>query len=143
VLFPLDEEQAREQLRVLARCEVQGVAICLINAYVDHSHEERLRELVREELGDVPCSISSEVSPLAKEYARASTTLIDTFMEADLQRLLRQARPWDRGARLRGQLNFADCAATLVRPSGQWSSRFGSSSRVRPRGPWPARTSAR
>src|SRR5438874_12461711 len=47
VLIPLDEEQAREQLRVLKRCDVQGVAVCLINGYVNHRHEERLRELVQ------------------------------------------------------------------------------------------------
>ena len=46
-----------------------------------HAHEERLRELTREVLGDVPVSISSETSPLAKEYARASTTVVDVFMK--------------------------------------------------------------
>src|SRR3954447_7824284 len=81
VLFDLDEAQAREQLAVLARCEVEGVAICLINAYVNAAHEQRLRELVRDVLGDIPCSISSEVSPLAKEYPRASTTVIDAQMK--------------------------------------------------------------
>src|SRR5204862_2094325 len=72
VLLPLDEEQAREQLAVLKHCEVKGVAICLLNAYVNPQHEIRLRELVKEVLGDdITCSISSETSPLAKEYARA------------------------------------------------------------------------
>ena len=67
---------------MLKRCDVRGVAICLLNAYVDARHELRLRELVHEELGpDVECSISSDVSPLAKEYARASTTVIDVFMK--------------------------------------------------------------
>jgi len=75
-LRALDEGQARGQLAVLERCEVQGVAICLLNAYVNDAHERRLRELVREVLGDeVAVSISSETSPLAKEYARASTTV--------------------------------------------------------------------
>jgi N-methylhydantoinase A len=81
VYIALDEAQTREELRVLAKCEVQGIAICLLNAYVNPAHEQRLRELVAEELGDIPCSISSEVSPLAKEYARASTTLVDVFMK--------------------------------------------------------------
>src|SRR5689334_17836002 len=81
VLFELDETQARAELETLRKCGVTGVAICLINAYVNDAHEVRLRELVREVLGDVACSISSEVSPLAKEYARASTTLIDTLMK--------------------------------------------------------------
>ena len=78
---PLDEEQARAQLEVLKRCDIEGVAICLINAYVNPQHEQRLRALAEEVLGDVPISISSEVSPLAKEYARASTTVVDVLMK--------------------------------------------------------------
>ncbi len=57
------------------------MAICLLNSYVNRSHEERLRELTLEVLGDVPVSISAETSPLAKEYARASTTVIDVMMK--------------------------------------------------------------
>src|SRR5690606_32822116 len=82
VFRPLDEDQARAELELLKRCDVEGVAICLINAYVDDAHERRLRELAREVLGDdVAISISSEVSPLAKEYARSSTTVIDVLMK--------------------------------------------------------------
>ncbi len=114
VFTALDETQAREELRVLARCQVQGVAICLINAYVNPAHEQRLRGLVLEELGPVPCSISSEVSPLAKEYARASTTLIDVFMKFIYQAYTQQLDEGLRGLGFKGQLNFADCAATLV-----------------------------
>lgn len=114
VLFALDEEQARAELSVLRRCDVTGVAVCLINAYVNPAHEQRLRELVREVLGDVPCSISSDVSPLAKEYARASTTVVDAMMKliyADYTAKLERGLA-DIG--FTGQLNFADCAATLV-----------------------------
>ena len=75
--LPLDEEQARGELEVLKHCSVEGVAICLLNAYVDPVHELRLRELAHDLLGDeVAVSISSETSPLAKEYARASTTVV-------------------------------------------------------------------
>ena len=67
---------------MLKRCEVEGVAICLLNAYVDPAHEQRLRELVaRGARRRVAVSISSETSPLAKEYARASTTVVDVFMK--------------------------------------------------------------
>src|SRR4051794_34307461 len=59
-LIELDEAQARHQLEVLKRCNVEGVSICLINAYVNPAHEERLRELAFEVLGDdVAVSISS------------------------------------------------------------------------------------
>lgn len=118
VLFELDEDQARQELEVLGRCRVTGVAICLINAYVNHAHEVRLRELVREVLGDVACSISSDVSPLAKEYARASTTVIDTFMKIIYTDYTARLEKGLTDLGFTGQLNFADCAATLV-PSGR------------------------
>jgi N-methylhydantoinase A len=113
-LFDLDEEQARDQLSVLGRCGVQGIAICLLNSYLNPKHELRLRELVREELGDIACSVSSEVSPLAKEYPRSSTTVVDTLLKiiyGDYTRLLSGGL---RDVGFRGGLNFADSAATLV-----------------------------
>ncbi|MER6667214.1 hydantoinase/oxoprolinase family protein [Amycolatopsis japonica] len=114
VLFALDEAQARAELEVLRRCGVTGVAICLINAYVNPAHELRLRELVREVVGDVPCSISSEVSPLAKEYARASTTVVDTLMKIIYSDYTAKLEKGLADLGFTGQLNFADCAATLV-----------------------------
>src|SRR4051794_1164660 len=115
VLIDLDEAHAREQLDVLKRCNVEGVAICLINSYVNHEHEARLRELVGEVLGDdVACSISAEVSPLAKEYPRASTTVVDVFMKLIYSAYSdRLAQGLDELG-FPGHLNFADCAAQLV-----------------------------
>jgi len=115
VLIPLDEDQTRAELQVLRRCGVEGVAICLINAYVNDHHEERLRQLVLEELGDVPVSISSEVSPLAKEFARASTTVVDVFMRLIYGDYTRRLDAGLRDLNFTGDLNFADCAAQLVR----------------------------
>jgi N-methylhydantoinase A len=114
VLLALDEEQARRELRILRRCGVEGVAICLLNAYVDGGHERRLRQLVVEELGELPCSISSEVSPLAKEYARASTTVVDTVMKAKYGEYTERLDKGLRSLGFGGRLNFADCSARLL-----------------------------
>ncbi|KWF68702.1 hydantoinase/oxoprolinase family protein [Burkholderia pseudomultivorans] len=114
VLFPLDEAQAREELEVLKRCGVTGVSICLLNSYLNPAHEIRLKALVREVLGDVACSISSEVSPLAREYPRASTTVIDTFMKIIYADYTGRLENGLKAAGFGGELNFADCAATLV-----------------------------
>jgi N-methylhydantoinase A len=114
VMTPLDEAQARRQLAVLSRCNVEGVAICLLNAYVNPDHEQRLRELVREVLGEIPVSISSETSPLAKEYARASTTVIDVFMKGIFGEYAHELDAELRALGFTGDLNFADCAATLL-----------------------------
>ncbi|MBO9578563.1 MAG: hydantoinase/oxoprolinase family protein [Microbacteriaceae bacterium] len=113
-LFPLDEAQARHELEILGRMDVQGVAICLINAYVDPEHELRLRELVHEVLPDAVVSISSQTSPLAKEYERASTTVIDVIMKLLFDDYAKQLDRELGALGFDGQLNFADCAANLL-----------------------------
>lgn len=117
IFTPLDEAQARQQLAVLKKCNVQGVAICLLHAYTNNVHELRLRELVREVLGDIPCSVSSDISPLAKEYARGSTTLIDVFMKIIYEAYTTRLDDGLRALGFDGQLNFADCTANLI-PAG-------------------------
>jgi N-methylhydantoinase A len=118
VLIELDEDQAREQLAVLRRSDeggtVEGVAICLLNAYINGDHERRLRQIVQEELGDVPVSISCEVSPLAKEYARASTTVIDVLMKKIYTAYTGRLEAGLADLGFKGGLNFADCSAALV-----------------------------
>ena len=114
VLIPLDEAQARHELGVLKRCNVQGVAICLLHAYADDAHERRMRELVREELGEVPCSISSEVSPLAKEYYRAATTLIDVLMKVMYGEYTGRLSEGLAAIGFAGTFNYSDCRANLL-----------------------------
>jgi len=115
VLIPLDEAQARAELTLLKRCGVQGLAICLLNSYINPAHEQRLLALAREVLGpDVALSASFEVGPRAKEYARASTTVIDVMMKLIYGQY---AQALDAGLRrdgFKGELNFADCTAALM-----------------------------
>lgn len=114
VLIEFDEQQVRDELEILATCGVQGVAICLLHSYVNDAHETRLRDLVHEVLGDIPVSISSEVSPLAKEYPRASTTLIDVFMKFIYTDYTNELESGLEKIGFKGDLNFADGAAQLV-----------------------------
>jgi N-methylhydantoinase A len=115
VVIALDEEQARRQIQVLGRCNVEGVAICLLNAYVSGEHEERLAEIVREELGDeLPVAVSSRVSPLAREYQRTSTTVIDAIMGITYGDYSKRLDLGLRELGFEGQWNYADCAAMLA-----------------------------
>jgi N-methylhydantoinase A len=114
VMTELDEDDARRQLAVLKRCGVEGLAICLLNSYVNRGHEERLRELALDVLGEVAVSISAETSPLAKEYSRASTTVIDVMMKLMFTGYAGELDEELRALGFSGELNFADCAATLI-----------------------------
>ncbi|MGP1275264.1 MAG: hydantoinase B/oxoprolinase family protein, partial [Caulobacterales bacterium] len=58
--------------------------IALINSYVNDAHEKQVETLARE-AGFVHVSRSSEVSPLIRLIPRASTSVIDAYLEPVLQ----------------------------------------------------------
>ncbi|MGI9625064.1 MAG: hydantoinase/oxoprolinase family protein [Acidimicrobiales bacterium] len=114
VFIALDEDEAREQIRVLGRCNVEGVAIGLLNSYVNPVHEHRLAELVEEELGSVAVSVSSVVSPVAREYGRFVTTVIDVVMQLLYGNYTERLESGLDDLGFTGQFNYADCRAMLM-----------------------------
>ena len=58
----------------------ESVAICLLFAHRDPTHERQIAELVRRELPQVHVSASHEVLPRFREYERCSTTVIDAYL---------------------------------------------------------------
>jgi N-methylhydantoinase A len=115
ILVPFDAGQAREQLELLKRCDVKGVAICLLNSFVNPAHEHELARLAVEVLGpDVAISMSCEVGPRAKEFPRASTTVIDVLMKLIYGDYAQKLWTGLETAGFKGHLNFADCTASLI-----------------------------
>jgi N-methylhydantoinase A len=57
----------------LAAANLESVAICFLNSYVNHVNEQLVADHVRDELG-IPVCISGEVSPQIREYPRMVTT---------------------------------------------------------------------
>ncbi len=74
VITPLREDSARAALRRLCADGIEALAICTLWSTRNPAHENRLRELAREELPEAYISVSHEVSPAVGEYARMSTT---------------------------------------------------------------------
>ena len=88
VVLELDEGSVREAAAVLRREEVASVAVCLLHAYVNPAHEQRVGAILGEELPGVPVSLSSEVAPEFREYLRASTTVINAAIRPVVGRYL-------------------------------------------------------
>ena len=63
VLTPLNEEQARQMARIFKRRGVESVAVSFINSYMNSTHEQRMKEILKEELPGVMVTVSSEVLP--------------------------------------------------------------------------------
>lgn len=80
VVTPLQEDEARAVARLLRRRGIQTVGVCFLNAYVNPAHEERMKQILQEELPGVPVTISSEILPEIFEFERASTTAINAVL---------------------------------------------------------------
>src|SRR3954449_2100955 len=130
---PLDEQQVRELCRRIRESGAEAVALCLLFSYVRTDHEERVKEIVSEELADLPISISSEVAPIWREYERSSTTIADAYLRplfrryvASLDGALRTSgmtREWtlmksNGGAMLSGAAADAPIQTVMSGPAG-------------------------
>ena len=88
VLRPLEDDSVRAAAAILRREEVESVAVCLLHAYVNPEHEQRVGAILAEELPGVPVSLSAEVAPEFREYLRASTTVINAVIRPVVERYL-------------------------------------------------------
>ena len=80
VITSLNEDDVREACRVFRRNNTAAVAVCTLFSFLNDSHEQRIREIVEEELPDAFISISSEVLPQIREYERSSTTVANAYV---------------------------------------------------------------
>ncbi|WP_243263864.1 hydantoinase/oxoprolinase family protein [Sulfitobacter dubius] len=79
---PLNEDAVRELAeKIRQNGTIEAIAICTLFSYVDAKHEQRIRDILAEELPDMPLSISYDVLPKWKEYDRASTTIADAYLK--------------------------------------------------------------
>lgn len=77
---PLDEEAVRDCCRRLQKQGVESVAISLLFSFVNPAHEQRVAEIVAEEMPSVHLSVSHQVLPRAPEYDRTSTTIVNAYV---------------------------------------------------------------
>jgi N-methylhydantoinase A len=62
------------------------VAVCCLFSYLRADHEQAIAEFVRSVRPDAVISLSHEVSPVWREYERASTTVTDAFIKPVVDR---------------------------------------------------------
>ena len=80
VVTELDEDGLREVARILAKRQVETVAVCFVNAYANDANERRAAELLAEALPDVRISTSASVLPELFEHERFSTTVANAVL---------------------------------------------------------------
>lgn len=78
VVVALDEEDVRGVVHEILGQGVAAIAVSLLWSFRNDSHERRIREIVEEIAPGTFVSLSSEVSPRIREFARSATTIMST-----------------------------------------------------------------
>lgn len=80
IIRELDEESVRNACHICKKENVKSIAVCFLFSFLNPSHEQRVKEIIKEELPDVFVSLSSDVSPQIREYERTTTTVINAYI---------------------------------------------------------------
>ncbi len=81
VLSRLDTSAIDGLLSQIKQSDATAVAICLLHSYANDEHEVQLRKLLQQHLPDIPISLSSDVSPEAREFDRLCTTIANAYIQ--------------------------------------------------------------
>ena len=74
ILVPLSEEALAEAVGIATASNAEAIAVCLLHAYANSTHEERVGEALR--ATGLPLALSHRVNPEAREYERTATTVL-------------------------------------------------------------------
>lgn len=74
--------------RMIAETGVESIAVCLLHAYANPTHERIVGEVIAERHPNVRVVLSSDVCPVHREFERASTTVINAYLQPTVDRYL-------------------------------------------------------
>jgi N-methylhydantoinase A len=80
VLVPLDLDSLEPALTTFRAEGVESVAVCLLHAWRDATHEQAVGRWLRARMPGTWVSLSNEVLPELLEFERTSTTVVDAYV---------------------------------------------------------------
>ena len=92
VIRELDEEAVRQVVRIMKENGVNSIAVSTLFSFINPVHEQRVKELIKEEYEGVYTTISSELVPEFREYSRMSTTVLNAYLGPVMENYVRNFR---------------------------------------------------
>ncbi|MBU1695708.1 MAG: hydantoinase/oxoprolinase family protein, partial [Proteobacteria bacterium] len=80
IYTPLDESSVLSAIQVFRENKVEAIVISLLFAFLNQTHEKRISEICKNELPNIPVSLSSEICPEFREYERTCTTVMNGYL---------------------------------------------------------------
>jgi N-methylhydantoinase A len=88
VVVPLDEVAVRTIAQRLRERDYEAVAVAFLFSHQNDAHEQRVREILQDELPGAFISLSAEVAPVIGEYERSATALFNAYVGPVIQQYL-------------------------------------------------------
>src|SRR5580658_2721332 len=104
VLVPLDAESVAQAVATIGERGIRAVAVGLLHADVDGTHERAVAAALAEALPDVEVSLSSEIDPQYREYERFSTTVVNAALAPIVRAYLERVAAGVRAAGVRAPI---------------------------------------
>jgi len=111
VLIPIDRAEVEALVDELKAAGYESVAVGLLHAYGNDTHERLVGEVLAERMPEAMVSLSCDVSPQMREYERFNTTIANAFIKPLMKSYL---------GRLKDRLKAegADCPVFLIHSGG-------------------------
>lgn len=77
----LDLSDLSEHVRRCREKNVEAIAVCFLNAYVNGAHERKCADWIRKHAPEVSVCCSHELTQEYREYERANTTLLNSYVQ--------------------------------------------------------------
>ena len=88
----LDINYLKKIILKLKKLKIESVAVCLLWSTINPYHEKQIGEVIKNELPNIPFSLSHEVNPTLREYRRASSTCINASLKPIMSKYLKKLK---------------------------------------------------
>ena len=88
----LDKNHLKKIILKLKKLKIESVAVCLLWSTINPYHEKQIGEVIKNELPNIPFSLSHEVNPTLREYRRASSTCINASLKPIMSKYLKKLK---------------------------------------------------
>ncbi len=114
VITAVDDAELDGIIARIRDAGIQSVAVCLLNSYVNSTHEHYVAERLRNALPEVGVSESMVVAPVFREFERWATTVLNAYVDSSVSRYLRKLSDTLRGAGYAGELFYMTSSGGIL-----------------------------
>jgi N-methylhydantoinase A len=114
IIIALSDEEIERVVEQVVATDANCCAICLLFAFLNPEHEQRIASALRARKPDLHLSLSCEVQPEFREYERFSTTVLNAFLQPKVTRYMERLEAALAGQASQAAIGISQSAGGLM-----------------------------